>query len=244
VSRVGVEYRHGTSPEALADLRDGCAAAVITDPPYGMAYVSSRTKHRPTVHAIAGDASFDPDWHVAWLREAFRVTASGGALYAFIDDQHLGDMRACVAAAGWKVKRSLVWVKDGWTVGDLAGDYGHQTEFIVFAHKGRHLLAGGRESNVLRFPRVPPGELEHTAEKPVGLLRYLVRKSVPRGALVVDPFAGIASCGVAAVAEGCGYIGVESDSRWWPVGDRRIAEAQHIPHEAVEQASLFTGGAA
>lgn len=234
-----VTYVRGESPAAFRGVAVCSVDAVITDPPYGMGYASSRTKHRVTVKKIQGDAEFDPEFQTAWLREAYRVTKEGGALYAFIDDQHLGDLRACAAAAGWKVKRSMVWLKDSWTVGDLEGDYGHQTEFIVFAHKGRHLLAGGRESNTLRFSRVPPDKLQHTAEKPVRLLRYLIRKSVPKGGLVLDPFAGVASCGVAAIAEGARYFGVESDEQWWPTAERRLAEAKNERHPDLIQETLF-----
>lgn len=41
---VTCEYRHGTSPEALADLANGCAAAIATDPPYGTGCYGNETE--------------------------------------------------------------------------------------------------------------------------------------------------------------------------------------------------------
>ena len=47
---------------------------------------------------------------------------------------------------------------------------------------------------------------------------------------MVDPFAGVASCGVAALAERCDYVGVELDERWWAIAERRLAEAASNAH--------------
>lgn len=222
--RLRVEYRRGDALEVFADLPDGLCAATVTDPPYGMAFQSNRSKHSLARLAIKNDAEFVPEFHVAWAREAYRLTKDGGALYAFIDDQHLGDMRAAIAEAGWHLKRTIVWDKQQGSTGDLEGDYSHATEFCVFAHKGRHLLRGSRDLNLLSFAKVAPAVAMHTTEKPVQLLRYLIGKSTEKGDVVLDPFAGVASCGVAAIGIDRSYIGAEIDSRWWNTADWRLSE--------------------
>jgi DNA modification methylase len=90
----------------------------------------------------------------------------------------------------------------------------------------------------IRVPRVQ--YTEHPNEKPVALYRKLIAWATNgEGQLILDPFAGIASCGVAAIAQKCDYIGVECDERWWPIGERRLAEARNYPHPDIEQDSLF-----
>src|SRR5579872_1740639 len=179
--------------------------AVITDPPYGMAFQSNMaaaTKDWQRLHrmglapsspkrfdAIENDAGFDAEWQLAWMRECHRVLRADRHFYAFCNDLHLGEFRETAEAAGFTLKRTLVWVKDAGSMGDLEGDYQHKTELVVFAHKGRRPLFHGRRPNVLEIPRVPPGQMQHPTEKPVALVRQLVLNSTHHGETILDPFA-------------------------------------------------------
>ena len=49
----------------------------------------------------------------------------------------------------FKIKNILTWVKNNTSMGDLKGDFAPRTEFILFFHKVRQLIRGGRDSNVL-----------------------------------------------------------------------------------------------
>jgi site-specific DNA-methyltransferase (adenine-specific) len=51
----------------------------------------------------------------------------------------------------------------------------------------------------------------HPTVKPIDLMRWLVRLITPRGALVLDPFAGSGTTGVAAHFEGCDYLLIEQE---------------------------------
>lgn len=69
----------------------------------------------------------------------------------------------------------------------------------------------------------------HPTVKPVRLLRWLCRLVTPPGGLVLDPFAGSGSCGVAAVLEGFAYVGVEIDPAYHPIAEARIRHALVAP---------------
>lgn len=206
---------HGDCREVLPLLSSESVDAVITDPPYGINYVPRRAqgvRDHPW-RRMQGDRRFDVELYRLWLREAYRLLKPDRHLYVFCADYHLGTLRDLVAEAGFNLKRTLVWEKNAWGLGDCKGDWGHQTEFIVFAHKGRRELARPRQGNVLHFPRVPAQRLRHPTEKPVELLRLLIRKSLPEGGLVLDPFAGSGSTGEAAELEGRGAVLIEVDVR-------------------------------
>lgn len=64
----------------------------------------------------------------------------------------------------------------------------------------------------------------HTCQKPVSILRRLVRVSCPPGGTVLDCFQGSASTGVAALDEGRSYIGIERDDHYHEVAVRRLRE--------------------
>lgn len=65
----------------------------------------------------------------------------------------------------------------------------------------------------------------HPTVKPQKLMRYLCKLVTPPGGLVLDPFAGSFSTGVAALAEGFGFIGIEKEADYIEIGKRRLAHA-------------------
>jgi site-specific DNA-methyltransferase (adenine-specific) len=67
------------------------------------------------------------------------------------------------------------------------------------------------------------GKNSHPTVKPVDLMRWLCRLVTPPGGLVLDPFCGSGSTGVAALAEGFRFIGIEKDAEYVEMARRRIA---------------------
>jgi DNA modification methylase len=65
----------------------------------------------------------------------------------------------------------------------------------------------------------------HPTAKPVGLMRWLVRLVTPVGGTVLDPFMGSGTTGVAAVAEGRGFVGIEREDSYAAKARGRIATA-------------------
>lgn len=65
----------------------------------------------------------------------------------------------------------------------------------------------------------------HPTVKPGSLMRWLVRLITPAGGIVLDPFAGSGSTGVAAMEEGCRFLGVEQAAEHATVARRRVADA-------------------
>lgn len=81
-----------------------------------------------------------------------------------------------------------------------------------------------------RYPRSvskvvsePKWRKVHPTQKPVSLLRNLIRTYSNPGAVVLDPTMGSGSTGVAAVEEGRGFVGIERDERYFGIAGDRIA---------------------
>jgi site-specific DNA-methyltransferase (adenine-specific) len=62
----------------------------------------------------------------------------------------------------------------------------------------------------------------HPTVKPIAIMRWLVRLVCRPGALVLDPFAGSGTTGIAALAEGCRFVGVELDETHAEIARARI----------------------
>jgi len=65
----------------------------------------------------------------------------------------------------------------------------------------------------------------HPCVKPVALMRWLCRLVTPPGGLVLDPFFGSGSTGIACVEEGFSFVGVEKDVDYIKVAESRIEHA-------------------
>ncbi len=62
----------------------------------------------------------------------------------------------------------------------------------------------------------------HPTVKPVRLCQWLIRLVLPPGSVLIDPFMGSGSMGVAAARERVRYIGIENDPQWLPLAEARI----------------------
>jgi site-specific DNA-methyltransferase (adenine-specific) len=64
----------------------------------------------------------------------------------------------------------------------------------------------------------------HPTVKPEGLMRYLVRLVTPPGGVVLDPFCGSGSTGVAVVKEGFRFLGVDKTPAYVQLSRARLAD--------------------
>jgi site-specific DNA-methyltransferase (adenine-specific)/modification methylase len=68
---------------------------------------------------------------------------------------------------------------------------------------------------------------DHPTQKPVPLMRWCIEQAkVPPGGVILDPYLGSGSTGVAAVQMRHPFIGIEIEERYFDVACRRIADAQ------------------
>ena len=181
------------------------ADVLVTDPPYGIAFQSSRTTREKRHAKIAGDESVD-------LRD--RALDLWGDKPALI----FGTWRAPRPDG---VRQRLIWAKgDDPGLGDLSMPWGYGDEEVYVLGKG---WRGQRRSNVYRLPKVAhannPG---HPTPKPVALMEALIEYAPP--GVIADPFAGSGSTLVAARNLGRKVIGVELEEKYCDVIVKRLSQ--------------------
>lgn len=85
---------------------------------------------------------------------------------------------------------------------------------------------GNYPKSVLDSGGVSDVEREHPTQKPVALYEYLIRTYTNEGDTVLDFTMGSGTTGVAAINTGRNFVGVEKDSNYFAIAEKRIAEAQ------------------
>ncbi len=65
----------------------------------------------------------------------------------------------------------------------------------------------------------------HPTVKPVALMRWLVRLVTPPGGLVLDPFTGSGTTGLACIKEQCRFLGIERETAYVAIANARLQDA-------------------
>jgi site-specific DNA-methyltransferase (adenine-specific) len=90
----------------------------------------------------------------------------------------------------------------------------------------------GGEQVVWSVPTPGPREKvhgRHPTQKPLALLDRVLAASAAEGQLVLDPFAGSGTTGVAALRAGCRFLGVERDASYVDLAARRLRTVELLP---------------
>lgn len=230
----------GDSLALLASLPDGCVDGVVTDPPYssGGLHKGDRAKSTDEKYTrtecmgrrpdFAGDSRDQRSWSywcTLWLAESLRLAREDARLVVFTDWRQLPATTDAVQGGGWVWRGVVPWNK-GEGSRPIPGGFRGQCEYVVWATNGplpRPVVGVGVHPGFFTAT-VTQDDKHHQTGKPVALMRDLVRVVRPSG-IVLDPFAGSGSTGVAALLEGRSVILCERVAEYAAIARARCAEA-------------------
>lgn len=191
-----------TRSDDMSRLMNGRTAdMLLTDPPYGVAYVG-KTADRMTIDNDDLDDEPYRRFLAATVGNAVTHLRPGGAFYVWhADSRGLVVRRAC-QEAGLTIRQCLVWAKNAMVLGRQDYQWRHEPCLYGWRDGAAHLWFGERDkTTVLEFDR-PSRSGDHPTTKPVELLEHLIGNSCPRGGLILDPFGGSGSTMIAAEKTG------------------------------------------
>lgn len=231
---------HSCCLQVLPTIPDGSVDAVVTDPPYasgGSTYAAicrppslkyTQTKGATVWPEFEGDQMGSHAFcrfSLHWMREAYRILRPGGYILVFTDWRQMSTVTDLVEMAGFVRRGTIVWDKGGGARAPHKGYYRHQSEFVVWGTRGPCHPAshGGPWPGVYR-ETVRPSDRHHMTGKPTQLMMDLIQV-VPAGSLIVDPFMGSGTSGVASVRMGRRFLGCELSEAYFGIARQRIEEA-------------------
>ncbi|MCF7810811.1 site-specific DNA-methyltransferase [bacterium] len=213
---------HGDCLKVMTEMQNESVDLVLTDPPYAINYRSNRRIARPKFNHLDNDTP--GDWIEKFAVQSYRLLKNNRHLYCFCRHDTYPLFYKAFGDAGFKLKRTLIWIKDNHGSGDLKGDYAPRDEWIIYAHKGRRILNGKRPDNILEYPKIHTSKLLHPTEKPVELLKFLIEKSTKTGEIVLDPYAGVLSTAVAAIQKKRCFVMIDTERGFLSKGIGRLDE--------------------
>lgn len=266
-SGPGWELRLGDCIEGMRTLADRSVDVTIMDPPYeAEAHTLQRRqkgkRHRPgerceyreVNHAPLAFEAITPEQRAAVSLEVARVTR--GMAVVFCQAEAIDTWRRALEAGGLRYRRSIPWVKPD-AMPSLHGRWPGQAyesivtasnhgdsdwEAIVLASRSGALPCPlGGKAVEYRFARASgqPANTKspHPTTKPLALMAKLVEHFTRPGDLVLDPYAGSATTGVACIQAGRRFLGWELSPEYHAIAARRLRGDEAKPN--VAQPSLL-----
>lgn len=169
---------------------------IITDPPYGV-----------------GKAEWDSIFPAAWIPLAWRLTTRMLVMpgnTALVEAGNLiGQYKDCI----------VLYNLNGMTLSHIA--FGNWIPVLACGD-----WKWEARPNVLRFVvRSKDEQIDHPSPKPLAAMKLLIQKYTKPDDLILDPFMGSGTTGVAALQLGRRFVGIELDSNYFQVAVKRIADA-------------------
>lgn len=202
---------HGDCIPLMQAMPPTSVDLIVTDPPY---LVNYRSRDGRT---IAGDIK--DDWLLPAFMQMYRVLRADAFTISFYGWQATDRFMAAWRQAGFRPVGHFVFEKH----------YHSRKGFTEARHECAYLLAKGRPMAPAHAPKdVMPwgkytGNRFHPTQKPIEILRPLIRAYSGIGDIVLDPFAGSGSTAIAARQLRRSYVGIEMDATYHSNAVRRLS---------------------
>jgi DNA modification methylase len=227
---------HGDCREILPSLKFD---AMVTDPPYeiidrhGVAKSKNGTRRMQFHFDVPG--VFD-ECVIPALASALENASGNCGHFVFSSPEHISKVYALFREFSYRPKPA-VWVKSC-PPPPMSGNWwvsAHETAVYAIAPGAWFGDQSAKRPNVFEFDSYRhgvPGKVNHPTQKPLALMEKIITALAPPDAVVLDPFSGSASTGVACVMHGRQFIGIEKEKAYFDIACMRIERAQ-------QQADLF-----
>lgn len=200
----------GDCLQVMPQMPDDSVDMVMTDPPYVVQYKERNGR------SIGNDDN--AEWILPAFAEIYRILKPNSYCLSFYGWTKLDCFFAAWREVGFYPVGHIVWVKR----------YCSFARHTKSMHESAFLLVKGRPA----LPVAPPSDVQewaytgnklHPTQKPVASLVPLIRALTPPQALILDPFAGSGTTGVAAHKCGRRFILIEKDKTYYRAAHERMA---------------------
>jgi len=234
---------------------DGCIDHCIVDPPFNIGSGSGRKSKNGLGWAFSSHVTMDEAWdtftkdeffafNADWLREVSRVVKPNGNILVFGTYHNIYQLGFILQhVLDRRILNSVVWFKPNAQPNITARTLTESTEQIIWAVNetparatgwtfnywdAKEMNGGKQMRNLWDFPVTSKKERaagKHPSQKPLALLERAVLLASHPGELLLDPFGGAGTLGVAAAKHGRDWLMIESVPEYAEIAERRIAAA-------------------
>ncbi|MGU9963952.1 MAG: DNA-methyltransferase [Candidatus Halichondribacter symbioticus] len=215
----------------MDDQPKGSVDLILTDPPYAISRETGFSSVKKGVPRFAVSMDFGEWDHQkidleTFAHACYRALRTGGTAIIWYDVWKITDVETALRNAGFKMLRLIIWQKTNPVPLNQSATYlSNSREVAVVGVKGGKPTFHGRYDNGVYETPIPRhgGQKLHPTQKPIDLFAKLVLKHSNAGDLVIDPFVGSGTTGVAAVQNNRRFRGCDIDATYAKAADARVA---------------------
>ena len=240
----------GDSLELLSKFPDNSVDMIFADPPYNLSnngitchsgrMVSVNKGEWDVSRGIDGDFNF----HLDWLRLCHCVLKPGGTIWVSGTYHSIYSCGYAIQLIGYKILNDIAWYKPNASPNLSCRYFTASHETLIWARKGdtaKHkfnyelMKDGNWGDDTLKKPnlqmrsvwaiKTPKREEKlygkHPTQKPLELLKRIVLASTDEGDLILDPFTGSSTTGIAAIQNNRFFIGIDKAEDYLDLSRKR-----------------------
>lgn len=218
---------NGDTTEILKHFPDESIDLILTDPPYNISKDNNFTSMgRSGIDFGEWDKGFD---QFGWIKDAKRVLKKGGSIVQFNSWKNLGPISDYYDSIGGLTAKDIIrWIKNNPMPRNRDRRYISDYEFAIWCTKdGGKWVFNRQDENYERpeftYPVVNGGANRiHPTQKPVELMEDLIKIHSNENDLILDPFMGSGSTGIACMNLNRRFIGIELDESYFSKSKDRL----------------------
>lgn len=227
-----MDLRHGDCYDIIPTLADKSIDLVVTDPPYNFETKGGGfySKDNPTQRTYTEDllkldcCDFNPVAFLNLLKPKLKQIY----IYTFCNKTLIADY--VEFARQNKCSFDVLVMCKSNPIPAYNNHYLSDLEYIVLIREPGSYFAKEKDIELYRKWYVTSCKKGlHPAEKPVELLEKFVKVSCPMGGVVLDPFMGSGSTGVACMKNNRNFIGIEKEEKYYNMAKNRIENDGYVP---------------
>ncbi len=240
---------HGDTFLFLEQLTPGSVDMVFADPPYFLSNdgVTCQAGKMVSVNKGAWDRVDSLEekhkFNRRWIHLCYNVLAPNGTIWISGTLHNIYSIGLALEQEGFKIINNITWQKTNPPPNLACRCFTHSTETILWAQKNdkkaKHYFDyslmkkqnGGKQmKDVWTGPLTPPKEKlegKHPTQKPLYILKRIIEASTLPGAIVLDPFCGSSTTGVAAKQLARKYIGIDREQEFIELSIRRLMREEN-----------------
>lgn len=216
---------------------------IFADPPYFLSNGGISCQAGKMVSVNKGDwdksrgADLNHEFNTEWLKRCQKLLTPNGTLWVSGTHHVIYSVGYAMQELGMKILNDIIWEKPNPPPNLSCRYFTHATETILWAaknEKSKHVFnyadmrnenEGKQMKTVWRF--LPPANNEktfgkHPTQKPVKLLERCIVASTMINDLILDPFNGSGTTGMAAVKNKRQYVGIELEKDFLDITVKRL----------------------
>ena len=232
--------------EATKHMDDKTFDMIFADPPYFLSNNGITCSGGKTVSVNKGE--WDKTLSVAdkhefnrkWIRECYRILKDDGTIWISGTLHNIYSIGMALEEEGFKIINNIIWQKSNPPPNLACKTFTHSTETVLWARKDlkgvkykfnyqlmKELNDNKQMKDVWTTSLTKPSEKKfgkHPTQKPLELLERIILASTNENDLILDPFSGSGTTGIAANMLGRNYVGIDLDKSYLDISIKRYKE--------------------